>query len=108
MIEHKETFLRTNGKQTVKLKSGLNKFKNYFKHLAVSFKIYADFECNAKGVKSNDRNNNTAYTEKNQKHISCSFAHEVVCVDDKFSKTLVLYRGKKIQLIDLLKQFLKK
>ena len=42
--EHKENCLIINGKQSVKLRSGSIKFKNYFKKLAVSFKIFADFE----------------------------------------------------------------
>ena len=48
LIEHKETCLIINVKQTVKLKSCSIKFKNYFRLLAVSFKIYAHFECNIK------------------------------------------------------------
>ena len=80
--------------------------KNHFKQLSVPFKIYADFESVLKRVKSNDRNSNTSYTEKYQKHIPCSFAYKVVCIDDKFSKPVVLYRGK-MQFIDSLKQFLK-
>ena len=55
-----------------------------------------------KGVRVSDRKNNTLYTEKYQKHIPCSFAYKVVCVDDKFSKPVVVYRGK-MQSIDLLK-----
>ena len=51
------------------------KFKNHFKQWAVSFKIYADFECNVKRV--SDRNNNTSYTEKYQAHIPCSFAYKL-------------------------------
>ena len=39
----------------------------------LNLKIYADFECNVKGVRSHDRNNNTAYTEKYKNHIPCSF-----------------------------------
>ena len=35
-----------NGKQSVKLEKGITKFENYFKQIPVSFKIYADFECN--------------------------------------------------------------
>ena len=31
--------------------------------------------------------------KKNQNHIPCSFAYKVSCVDDNFSKPLVLYRG---------------
>ena len=80
--------------------------KNHFKQLSVPFKIYADFESVLKRVKSNDRNSNTSYTEKYQKHIPCSFAYQVVCIDDKFSKPVVLYRGK-MHFMDSLKQFLK-
>ena len=60
------------------------------------FKIYADFECNVKGVQSNDRNNNnnTSYTKKYQDHIPNSFAYKVIFVDDKLSKQVVLYGGK--------------
>ena len=57
LIEHKENCLITNGKETVKLKKGSIEFKNHFNQLAVPFKIYADFECNVKGVQSNDKNN---------------------------------------------------
>ena len=103
---HKETCLKINGKQNVKLTCGSIKFKNHFKHLAASFKIYADFKSIFKGVKSNDRNNTTSYTEKYQQHIPFSFAYKFVCVDDKFSKSVVLYRGK-MQFIDLSKQFLR-
>ena len=82
-----------------KIKSALIKFKNHFKQLDVPFKIYVDFECNVKVVKSNDRDNNTSYTEKYQNHIPCSFAYRVVCTDDKFNKKVVLYRGKNAQFI---------
>ena len=34
-----------------------------------------------------------SYTEKYQDHIPCSFAYKVVCVDQTFSKKVVLYRG---------------
>ena len=42
--EHKETCLKTNGKQSVKLRSGSIIFKNHFEQQAVPFKIFADFE----------------------------------------------------------------
>ena len=93
LIKHKENCLIINGKQSVKLKSGSISFKNYFKQLPVSFKIYADFEYILKKVKSS-RENNGSYTEKYQDHIPCSFAYKVVCVDNKFSKNVVLYRVK--------------
>ena len=58
----------------VKLKSGSIKFKNHFKQVAVLFKIYADFECNVKGVRSSNKNNYSSYTEKYQAHIPCNFS----------------------------------
>ena len=57
LIEHWENCLVINGKQSVKLKSGSIGFKHYFKQLPVPFKIYADFECILKRVKSRDKNN---------------------------------------------------
>ena len=60
LTEHKEVCLRINRKQTVKLRSGSIKFKNYFKQLTVPFKIYADFECNIKRIKCSDRGKSTS------------------------------------------------
>ena len=85
--------LITNGKLTVKLKSGSIEFKNHFKQLAVSLKIYADFESLLKGVQSSDKNN-ASYTDKYKDNIPCSFAYQVVCTGNKSSKLVVLYRRK--------------
>ena len=95
--EHKENCLVINSKQNVKLGKGLISFKNYSRQLPALFKIYADFECilhptSSKGIKSSYKN--VSYTEKYQDHIPCSFAYKVVCVDKKFSKDVVLWRGK--------------
>ena len=96
VLEHKLTCLKINGKKTVKLRSSSMKLRNYFKQLAVTFKIYTDFESLLKGARCCDKKIivHTLYTEKYQKHISCSFAYKVICVDDKFGKPVVLYRGK--------------
>ena len=59
--------MKINGKQTVKLKSGVMKFKNHFKQLAAPFKIYVDFECHVKRVRGRDRKDNTSYTGKYKK-----------------------------------------
>ena len=91
--KEKVNCLKINSKQSVKLKSGSIKSGNHFKQLAVPFKIYVGFECNVRGVKSNDKND-TSYTKKYQGHIPCSFAYKVVCIDHRFSKPVVLYRGK--------------
>ena len=78
-----------NGKQSVKLEERIIKFENYFKQIPVPFKIYADFECHLNKVKRNEG----SYTGKYQDHIPCSFAYKIVCIDDKFTKPTIIYRG---------------
>ena len=78
-----------NGKQLVKLEKGIIEFENYFKQIPVPFKIYADFEGNLRDVESYEG----SYTKKYQDHIPCSFAYKVVCIDDRFTKPIVVYRG---------------
>ena len=41
-----------------------------------------------------DCDSNGPYERKYQDHIPCSFAYKVVCIDNKFCKKVVLYRGK--------------
>ena len=89
LTKHKEVCLSINGAQSVRLEKGTIEFKNYFKQIPVPFKIYADFECNLRGVESYEG----SYTKKYQDHIPCSFAYKVVCVDDRFTKPIVVYRG---------------
>ena len=88
MTKHREDCLNINGKQLVRLKKGIIKFKNYFKQLPVPFKIYADFECNLRNVEIYG-----CYTKKYHDHVPCSYAFKVVCIDDRFSKPIVVYRG---------------
>ena len=95
MQENKEIYLLINDEQCVKLKGGSIKFKNNFEQLALPFKIYADFDCVLKGVKSNDKNKKSSYTEEYQDHLSCYFSYKLVCINDRFSKRVVLYRVKK-------------
>ena len=102
MIKHKEICLSINGKQSVKLEEGIIKFENYFKQIPVPFKIYADFECNLKKVKCNEG----SYTEKYQDHIPCSFDYKIVCIDDKFTKPTIIYRGE-IAAYEFIKAILK-
>ena len=52
LIKHKENCLSINDKQSVKIEKGIIEFENYFKQMPVPFKIYADFECNLRGVES--------------------------------------------------------
>ena len=76
-----------NGAQSVKLEKGTTKFKNCFKQKPVPFKVYADFEWNLDRVESYEG----SYSKKYQDHIPCSFAYKLVCVDDKFSKPIVVF-----------------
>ena len=94
LVEHKEMYLEINGKQSVELKSSSIESKNHFKKLAIPFKVYVNTAYNLEKIHINDIDKKTSYTEKYQIHISSSFAYKVVCIDDKFSKPVDLYRGK--------------
>ena len=89
MIKHKEDYLSINGQQSINLEKGTIEFKNYFKQLPVPFKIYTDFECNLKNVECYEG----TYTKKYHEHVPCSYAYKVVCIDDKYSQSIVVYRG---------------
>ena len=88
-IKHKENCLSINGKQSLKLEEGAIKFENCFKQVPVHFKIYADFGCNLKNVKCNEG----CYTEKYQDHIPGFFVYNIVCIDYRFTKRTITYRG---------------
>ena len=92
--DHKKDCLLINGGQNVKLEKGFIKFKNFNRQIPIPFKIYADFECLLKSCDVGVDNDCFSYTKKYQDHIPCSFAYKLVCVDDKFSKDVVLCRGK--------------
>ena len=89
MTKHKEACLSINGEQSGKLRKRTIEFKNYFKQISVPFKIYADFECNLEGVQIYEGSEKKKY----QDHIPCSFAYKLVCIDDKFSKPIFVFRG---------------
>ena len=90
----KKECLLTNGGQNIKLEKGFIELKNINRQITVPFKIYADFECLLKNCDIGINNDCFSYTSKYQDHAPCSFADKVVCIDDKFSKDIVLYRGK--------------
>ena len=58
--------------------------------------MYAYFECILHPTSSLKENNDkkTSYTDKYQSHIPCSLAYKVICVDNKFSKDIVIHKGK--------------
>ena len=78
-----------NDAQPARLEKGTIEFKNYVKQIPVPFKIYADFECNIKSVESYEG----SYSKKYQDHVPCSFAYKLVCVDERFTKLIVVFRG---------------
>ena len=102
LIKHKEDCLSINGKQSVKLEKGIIEFENYFKQIPVPFKIYADFECNLRGVESCEGSCT--------KNIKITFL--VVSLTKLFALVIgllsqLLFLGVKMQLMNLLKQFLR-
>ena len=34
-----------------------------------------------------------SYSKKYQHHVPCSFAYKLVCVDDEFTKSIVVFKG---------------
>ena len=66
LTKHKEACLNINGGQSVRLEKGTIEFKNCFKQILVPFKIYADFECNLRGVESYEG----SYTKKISRSLS--------------------------------------
>ena len=89
LTKHKEDCLSINGKQSVKLEEGIIEFESYFKQIGAPFKIYANFECNLRGVESYEG----SYIKKYQDHVTCSFAYKGFCIDDRFTKPIVVFRG---------------
>ena len=84
LTEHKGVCLSINSVQSIRLKKGTTEFKNHFKQIPVSFRIYTDFECNLESAESYEG----SYSKKYQYHIPCSFAYNLVWVDDKSSKSI--------------------
>ena len=103
LTKHIEKCLSINGKQSVKIEKGIIEFENYFKQIPVPFKIYADFECNLKDVKSYEG----SYTKKKFKITFLLVLLEklFVLMIDLLSQSLFI--EVKMQLMKLLKQFLK-
>ena len=102
LVKHKEDCLSINGKQSVKLEKGTIEVETYFKQIPVPFKIYANFECNLRGVES--------YEGSYTKSIKITF---LVVLRTKFFVLMIgllsqsLFLEEKMLLMNLLKQFLR-
>ena len=102
LIKHKENCLSINDKQSVKIEKGIIEFENYFKQMPVPFKIYADFECNLRGVES--------YEDSYAKNIKITFLVILLIklfalMIDLISQLLII--EVKMRLMNLLEQFLR-
>ena len=87
---HKENCLCSNGVQPVKLEKGIIEFKNCCRKTHCPFKFYCDFECNLEGVEIYEG----SYSKKKKhNHVPCSFAYKVVCIDDRFGMSIVVFKG---------------
>ena len=90
LTKHKDC-LSINGKQSLKLQEGIIEFENYFKQIPVPFRhlkfmlILSVFGKSGKLWRF--------LHKKYQDHIPCSFAYKVVCIDDRFTKAIVVFRG---------------
>ena len=89
LTEHKEVCLSINGAQSVRLEKRTIEFNNYFKQILVPFKICADFECNLKSVESYE----VFYSKKISRSSFLQFGYKLVCVDDEFTKPIVIFTG---------------
>ena len=108
---HKYNCIEINGTQAVKMPDkGKNilQFNNFHKQQQVPFVIYADFEALTEKISNCQPDDNQSYTNAYQKHIDCGYGYKVVCCyDDKYSKSLIIYRGEKAVygfLEDMLKE----
>ena len=93
LLEHKKDCLLINGGENVNLEKEFIEFKNFNRQIPVPFKIYADFECLLNSCDVGVDNDCFSYMRKYQDHTPCSFTYKVVCIDNKYSKDIVLYRG---------------
>ena len=102
LTKHKKDCLSINGTQSVKLEKGIIEFENFLKQITVSFKIYADFDCNLKKFES--------YECSYIKNIKITFLLVLLTKFLVFMLSLLsqfFFLEVKMQLINLLKQFLK-
>ena len=67
------------------------RFKNYETKIKLPFMIYADIESILVPKNNGQQNLDESYTNKYQKHVTCSYGYKLVCVDDKFSKPFKIY-----------------
>ena len=90
LSNHKKQCLLINGCQAVNYESGIIKFTNFEKQVAIPFKIYADTESFLKRTNSYEGE----HTIKYQEHFPNSIGAKLVCIDDRFTLSSVIFKGK--------------
>ena len=90
LSSQKKQCLLINGCQAVNYESGTMKFTNHNRQIPILFKIYADTECFLKRVNSYKGE----HTIKYQEHITNSIGAKLVCFDDRFTLTSIIFEGK--------------
>ena len=90
LSNHKKQCLLINGCQAVNYESGTIKFTNYNQQIPILYKIYADTECFLKRMNYYE----VEHTTKYQEHIPYSIGTKLVCIDDRFTLSSIIFRGK--------------
>ena len=96
LTKHKSNCMVINGKQAIRMpkEGSIVQFQNYHKQMPAPFVIYADFEAITEKVYGCQPDDAKSYTDKYQKHTGCSYGYKLVyCYDDKYSKSVKIYRG---------------
>ena len=75
--------------ESVDVEEGIIEFENYSRQLLVPFKIYANFDCNLQDTEIYEG----SCTKKFHDHVPCSYAFKFDCIDNRFSKPIIVYRG---------------
>ena len=88
--QHKKQCLLSNGCQAVNYESGTIIYINYEKQMPIPFKIHAHTECFLKRVNSYEGE----HTIKYQEHILNSIGAKLVCIDDRFTLSSIIFKGK--------------
>ena len=98
--KHQETCIAVNGDQAIKMpeangKDNIIEFTKWIRQVPVPFTIYLDTESVLKKTDQDDTNEEGSYTRETEKHRTSGIAYKLICFcDDKYSKPLVVYRGK--------------
>ena len=87
---HRKLCLLINSCQAANYESGTKKFTNYNKQIPILFKIYAATECILKRTKIKEGE----HTIKYQEHYPNSLGAKLACIDDRFTSTSIIFKGK--------------